>query len=82
VNVWGQYAPSHSTIYRWYKRFERGIYDLEDDVRKGRPVIAVSDKNVVRVRKLIEEDRHITYLQLKETKTKQSNKVYFSGFKS
>jgi hypothetical protein len=32
VNMWGQYAPSQSTIYSWCKRFERGIYDLEDDL--------------------------------------------------
>jgi transposase len=58
VNVWGQYALSQSTIYRWYKQSERGIYDLEDDEREGRPVTTASDENVVRVRKLI-EDQHM-----------------------
>lgn len=60
-------APSKTTIYRWYSEFQRGRVSLTDDVREGRPKSAVTDHNIDVVRKLIKEDRHVTYREIQET---------------
>jgi len=40
VNVYGDSAPSYSTVTRWVAEFKRGRTSLEDDTRAGRPVKA------------------------------------------
>ena len=60
-------APSKTTIYRWFAEFQRGRVKLSDDPRQGRPKTAVTQENVDAVRKLIEEDRHVTYREIQAT---------------
>ena len=60
VITYGDDAPSYSTVYRWNREFLRGRKSLEDDPRSGRPNDAATPANINRVRKLIEEDRHLT----------------------
>ncbi|CAH2012398.1 unnamed protein product, partial [Acanthoscelides obtectus] len=54
-----------STISRWYGEFKPGrVRSLSDDPRVGAPKMAVTQENVDAVRKLIIEDRHVTYREI------------------
>ncbi|CAH1962912.1 unnamed protein product [Acanthoscelides obtectus] len=53
-----------STISRWYGEFKRGRVSLSDDPRVGAPKTAVTQENVDAERKLIIEDRHVTYREI------------------
>lgn len=44
--VFGEEAPSKTTVYRWYSEFQRGRSSLCDDPREGRPKTAVTQENV------------------------------------
>ncbi|CAH2007245.1 unnamed protein product [Acanthoscelides obtectus] len=61
LSVFDNEAPHQSTISRWYGEFKRGRVSLSDDPRVGAPKTAVTQENVDAVRKLIIEDRHVTY---------------------
>ncbi|CAH2010986.1 unnamed protein product [Acanthoscelides obtectus] len=61
-------APHHSTISRWYVEFKLGRVILSDDARVGAPKTAVTQENVDAVRKLIIEDRHMTYRKIEASK--------------
>ena len=63
-------APSVRTVREWYTRFRTGHMDLDDAPREGRPRSAIVDTNVLRVRKLLDEDRRITMGRLFESSTK------------
>ncbi|CAH1974688.1 unnamed protein product [Acanthoscelides obtectus] len=71
LSVFGNEAPHQSTISRWYGQFKRGRVSLRDDPRVGAPKTAVTQENVDAVRKLILEDRHVTYREI-ETSLKIS----------
>ncbi|CAH1974438.1 unnamed protein product [Acanthoscelides obtectus] len=71
LSVFGNEAPHLSTISRWYGEFKRGRVSLSDDPRVGAPKTAVTQENVDAVRKLIIEDRHVTYREI-ETSLKIS----------
>ncbi|CAH1994311.1 unnamed protein product [Acanthoscelides obtectus] len=62
--VFGNEAPHQSTISHWYGEFKRGRMSLSDDSRVGAPKTEVSQENVDAVRKLIIEDRHVTYREI------------------
>ncbi|CAH2003969.1 unnamed protein product [Acanthoscelides obtectus] len=64
LTVFGNEAPHQSTISRWYGEFKRGRVSLSDDPRVGAPKTAVTQENVDAVRKLIIEDRHVTYCEI------------------
>ncbi|CAH2014762.1 unnamed protein product, partial [Acanthoscelides obtectus] len=64
LSVSGNEAPHQSTISRWYGEFKRGRVSLSDDPRVGAPKTAVTQENVDAVRKLIIEDRHVTYREI------------------
>ncbi|CAH2011466.1 unnamed protein product [Acanthoscelides obtectus] len=65
LSVFGNEAPHQSTISRWYGEFKRGRVSLSDDPGVGAPKTAVTQENVDAVRKLIIEDRHVTYHEIK-----------------
>ncbi|CAH1995155.1 unnamed protein product [Acanthoscelides obtectus] len=64
LSVFGNEAPHQSTISRWYGEFKRGRVGLSVDPRVGAPKTAVTQENVDAVRKLIIEDRHVTYREI------------------
>ncbi|CAH1960456.1 unnamed protein product [Acanthoscelides obtectus] len=64
LSVFGNEAPHQSTIFLWYAEFKRGRVSLSDDPRVGAPKTAVAQENVDAVRKLIIEDRHVTYREI------------------
>ncbi|CAH1977550.1 unnamed protein product [Acanthoscelides obtectus] len=64
LSVFGNEVPHQSTISCWYGEFKRGRVSLSDDPRVGAPKMAVTQENVDAVRKLIIEDRHVTYREI------------------
>ena len=46
--------------------FKKGKTSLKDEKREGRLWMALTNENVEKVRKVIDEDRHITYYQIEE----------------
>ncbi|CAH1963210.1 unnamed protein product [Acanthoscelides obtectus] len=64
LSVFGNEVPHQSTIARWYGEFKRGLVSLSDNPRVGAPKTAMTQENVDAVRKLIIEDRHVTYHEI------------------
>nr|XP_026496311.1 uncharacterized protein LOC113400850 [Vanessa tameamea] len=66
--VLNEKAPSHSSVYRWYKQFQRGDLNFSDDSRSGRPVEAVTSENVAAVTD--------SWLYYYDVKSKSKNKAW------
>ncbi|CAH1982423.1 unnamed protein product [Acanthoscelides obtectus] len=62
--VLGNEAPHQSTISRWYGEFKRGRVSISVDPRVDAPKTAVTQENVDAVRKLIIEERRVTYREI------------------
>ena len=63
-NALAESAPSLAIIYRWFSEVKRENTSLKDEEKEGRPRTALTNENVVKVKKLIDEDRHITFNQI------------------
>jgi len=63
--VYGDSAPSYSTVSRWSNR--RGRESLEDDPRPGRTSDAVNPSVIAAVEKLTRDDRRIKVLEITRT---------------
>ena len=59
-NAWGEGYVSYGTVAEWVQRFRQGRTSLEYDPRIGRPGTSFPDKNIEAVRKLIEENPHVS----------------------
>jgi len=57
--AFGESAMSKTRVYEWYKRFQEGREDVEDDERLGRPSTSTTDENVEKVKEMIMSDRRI-----------------------
>lgn len=66
ISVFEDSCPSRSTVFRWYKQFQRGIFALDDDPHTGRPVEITTPENIASVQNLLKENRRITYRQIEE----------------
>ncbi|GLG99328.1 Mariner Mos1 transposase [Gryllus bimaculatus] len=63
----GDVFSHHTTIFRWFRDFQRGNFSLEDAQRAGRPRTSVMKKNIAAVRKMLDEDRRVTYKRIENT---------------
>jgi [histone H3]-lysine36 N-dimethyltransferase SETMAR len=66
-SLYGDQAPSFSTVKNWYNEFSRGRRSLTDEFREGRPKSVVVPQNIDAVEKMIREDRHVTYREIEAT---------------
>ncbi|XP_045451229.1 protein GVQW3-like [Melitaea cinxia] len=64
-SVYGESGPSSATVKRWTRLFQQGKETLEDP-RSGRPNTAVTDENIEKVKKIVLDDRRITWWQIAE----------------
>ena len=60
TKAYGESAMSKTRVYEWYKRFQDGREDVEDDERPGRPSTSTTDENVEKVKEMAMNDRRIT----------------------
>ena len=55
--IFGDEAPSRTSVYRWYGEFNRGRCTLQDEFRQGRPKSVVVPETIETVCQLILQDR-------------------------
>ena len=46
TKAYGESAISKTRVYEWYKRFQDGRKDVEDDERPGRPSTSTTDESM------------------------------------
>ena len=61
TEAYGESAMSETRVYEWYKRFQNGREDVEDEERPGCPSTSTTDKNVEKVKEMVMNDRRITF---------------------
>ena len=64
-SIFGNEAPSRTSVYRWYDEFNRGRSSLQDEFREDRPKSVVVPETINAV--LILQDRHVTYREIETT---------------
>jgi len=57
---------SKKNVYKWYKLFQDGREDANDEPRSGRPSTSTTDENVQAVKKIVLENRRITIREVAE----------------
>ena len=63
-SLFGDKAPSYSTMKNWFNEFNCGRRLLKDEIRVGPPKTTVAPENIDAVRDLIMQDRHVTYREI------------------
>ncbi|GBP42140.1 hypothetical protein EVAR_21145_1 [Eumeta japonica] len=58
-------APLKVTIYHWFSEFNRERSMLTEEFKEGRPKSVVVPHSINAVRKLMMQDRHVTYREIK-----------------
>lgn len=67
VAVYGESAPSLSTVSHWTREIKRGRQSLEDEERSGRPSTSINADMTSKVEALILENRRITIEEISNT---------------
>ena len=58
--VYGKDVISRTQIFEWYKRFAKGLEEVEDDSKTGRPSKTRTDENITREKQVVQSDRSLT----------------------
>ena len=66
-SVYGDEAPSRTSVYRWYFEFNRCRSLLQGEFREGCPKLVVVSETIDAARQLILQDRHATYREIDTT---------------
>ena len=64
TEVYNDRTLTYSKIVDWTRRFREGRESIEDKPRAGRPISGASDKFVLEVSELLEEDPHISLVEI------------------
>ena len=67
INVYGDLAPSKTTVKKWAAEFKRGRESIEDDPRSGRPVEVTTPENCAAVERMVMNDRRLKVDQIAES---------------
>ena len=63
-SIFGNEAPSRTSVYRRYGEFNRGRISLQSEFCEGRLKSVVVPETIDAVRQLILQDRHVTYREI------------------
>ena len=66
-SIFGDEAPSRTSVYRWYGEFNRFRSSLQDEFREGYPKLVVIPETIDIVRQLILQDRHVSHPEIETT---------------
>lgn len=69
-------APAYSTVTKWAAHWRNGVTSIFDAPRSGRPCDAVTSQTVLRVRKIINNDRRLTLEQVSNMTKISKGSVY------
>ena len=61
-NTYRDNGPTVFVVQYWVRKFKFGFPGVRDEVRSGRPVEAITEKNVSKVKALVLEDRRVKEL--------------------
>ena len=64
VVVYGDKAPSYSTITKWIREFKGGRTNVEDNPRSGALITGLTEANIESVRSKIDDNPYLTYDEL------------------
>ncbi|EGI60514.1 FLJ37770-like protein, partial [Acromyrmex echinatior] len=64
--VYGHECLSRARVFEWFKRFQDGREDVEDDSRPGRPSTSKTDDNI-EIGNLVRSDRRLSIRAIGET---------------
>ena len=64
--AYGESALSKKNVYKWYKLFQDGREDANDEPRSGCPSTSTTDENVEAVKKIVLRNRLITIKEVVE----------------
>lgn len=62
--AYGESTLSKKNVYKWYKLFQEGRENVDDEHRSGRPSTSNTDENVQKVREMVLKDRRITIREI------------------
>lgn len=65
--VYGNECLSRARVLEWFKRFQDGREDVQDDSRPGRPSTSKTDDNIEKIGNLIRSDRRLSIRAIAET---------------
>ena len=65
--IFGDVAPSRTSVYRWYGEFNRCRSSLQNEFREDRPKSVVVPETIDAVRQLTLQDFHVTYREIEAT---------------
>lgn len=74
-SVYGDSAPSFTTVKFWAAEFKRGRKSLGDDDRSGRPKTSTSDDNIAKVHEMVLDDRRIKVREIAEVMKMSKERV-------
>ena len=64
MQAWEEQAPSQHTLFNWFRQFQRNKFSVQDIPRSDRLSTSVTEQTIDAVRRIIEDDRHLTYQQI------------------
>ena len=73
--MYGDNAPSFTTVKFWAAEFKRGRKSLGDDERSGRPKTATADDNIAKVHQMVLDDRRIKVREIAEVMKMSKERV-------
>ncbi|GFS76258.1 histone-lysine N-methyltransferase SETMAR [Trichonephila clavipes] len=74
-SVYGDSAPSFTTVKVWASEFKRGRKSMGDIERSGRPITATTDENIGKVHQMVLDDRRIKVREIAEVMNLSKERV-------
>ena len=75
-SVYGDSAPSFTTVTFWADQFKRGRKNLGDDERSGRPKTATTNENFAKVHQMVLDDHRIKVRTIAEVMNVSKERVF------
>ena len=70
-SIFGDEAPSRSSVCRWYGEFNRDHSSHQGEFREGRPKSVIVPETIDAVRQLLLQDRYVTYREIEHLTAKK-----------